>query len=101
MRERLAISGALVAALLTGGCSTLRANPTRCRVVTTIAGAVLVGGIAAGATGAASADTGAVAAATIGSITAGALVGLVLSRPICEPGGAAAPLSAPAPSPPP
>jgi len=95
------VAGALVTALVTGGCSTLRANLTRCRVVTTVAAAVLVGGIAAGATGAAKADTGAVAAATIGSITAGALAGLVLSRPICEPGGAAAPVSAPAPSPPP
>jgi len=99
MRERRVISAALVAALLMSGCATLRADPTRCRVVTTVGTAVLVGGIAAAATGAAKADTGAVAAATLGSVTAGALLGLVLSAPLCGSDGAAAP--APAPVPPP
>ena len=101
MRERRVISAALVAALLMSGCATLRADPTRCRVVTTVGTAVLVGGIAAAATGAAKADTGAVAAATLGSVTAGALLGLVLSAPLCGSGEAAAPVPPPAPSPPP
>ena len=93
------IAGVLVAALLSGGCSALRADPRRCRIVTTVAGAVLLGGIAAGATGASKADTGAVAAATIGSITAGALAGLVFGAPICGTGGATAPAPPPTPSP--
>ena len=52
MTGRLAISGALVAACFTSGGATLRANATRCRVVTTVASAALVGTASAAATSA-------------------------------------------------
>jgi len=62
----LAISGVPWPLAFTSGCASLRANPTRCRVVTTVASAVLVGTASAVATSATGAEAGAIVAATIG-----------------------------------
>jgi hypothetical protein len=96
MRARGTISAALVAASL-GGCATLRANPTRCRVVTTAAAGTLgalVGGLA---TGAADVGAGGIVAASVGGAAVGTLAGLALKGAVCEPSEPAA--AAPPPPP--
>ena len=98
MRRR-AISVAILAACLTSGCAVLREDPSRCRIVTTTASAVIgavVGGVA---TGAAGVEGGEIVAASVGGLAVGALVGLLLRQPICGPAAETVPATAAAPPP--
>ena len=96
---RRTISVVILAACLTSGCATLREDPSRCRIVTTAASAVIgavVGGVA---TGAAGAEGGEIVAASVGGLAVGALVGLLLRQPVCGPAAEATPSPATAPPP--